>query len=106
MSAGTDLRDQGVDAVLAADQSILRGYGDLARDSIEHYAAAGVPFSAEDVRDHVAREHPDAEPHSPNVLPACFSGARASGLIRAIGFRPATRPSRHGSVIRTWIGAA
>lgn len=105
MNTGTDLRDQGVADVLAADTAPHRGYGQLCSVQIETLAATGVVFTAEDVRAAVTAADPDAQPHSPNVLPACMAGAARAGLIRTVGYTAATRQSRHASVIRTWTGA-
>lgn len=105
MSTGAALRDQGIADVLAADTSPIRGYGDLCTEAIHYLANIGEPFDAEHVRTLVKVTHPDApEPHSPNVLPGRMQAAAKRGVIRAVGYTQARRPSRHASVMRIWQG--
>lgn len=107
LEVGRRLRDQGATDTLAADHAPHRSYAGLVRDSIEHYAAAGVPFTSEDVLDRITRLHPDALAHSPNVLPAAFRAASAANVIKFTGrITQSSRASRHASVIRIWQGAA
>ena len=107
MSAGADMRDQGIADVLAADTSPIRGYGEYVTEAIGYLANTGEQFDAERVRTLVKVTHPEApEPHSPNVLPARMRAAASRGVIRPVGFTQARRPSRHASVMRVWQGAA
>ena len=104
MTTGEELRAQGVEAVLASDCAIHRNYGALCKDVIADLIEAGRPFTAEDVRRHVADTHPQAWPHHPNVLPAILGSLARRGQITAVGMTKATRRSRHGSRNLVWVG--
>lgn len=106
MTTGELLRDQGIADVLAADSAPHRGYADLVDAAIAHFTAADIPFSAEDVRDHIEREHPEAVAHSPNVLPGCFGRASRAGLIVPVGVTKPTRATRHGNRNLVWKATA
>lgn len=71
----------------------------VADDVIRHLAAAGEPFSAEDVCIMAGR------PTHPNAVGARISAAARSGLIRRCGFAKAVRPERHSNVMALWVGA-
>lgn len=106
--AGLDLRDAGMAATLAADAAPHRNAGPHIRQTIAHFAATGTTFTADDVRE--ALRGLDsiiaAMNDRPNLLPAMFSHAAKSGLIKAVGYTRATRPARHASVMRVWQGVA
>lgn len=72
---------------------------DCAWRAIETLAASGLPFTSHEVLDLGV---PD--PDHPNRWGALFRAADAAGLIRPIGYQQSTRPSRHGSVVRVWVG--
>lgn len=99
-TAAAALRDAGQSATIAADMAAHRGYADLVRESVESFR--GLSFDAEMVREDIAREHPDARPHSPNVIGATLGGLAAAGRIRAVNFRQSTRPSSRCRVLRVW----
>lgn len=103
MSTGTELRDAGTEAVLAADVAPHRGFAEHVEDALAFLIASPEPFTAEDVRDMIPDHAP--EPHSANVLPAVMSGARAAGRIRAVGYTQSSRASRHAGVIRIWVAS-
>lgn len=100
MTTAAQLRDSGQAAVLAADVAPHRGYADLVIEAVESFT--GLPFDAEMIREDIAREHPDAQPHHPNVIGATLGGLAAAGRIRAINFRQSTRPSSRCRVLRVW----
>ena len=100
MTTGHALRDQGQAAVLAADVAPHRSYAALVTAAVESFA--GVPFDAEDVRAHIEEHHPDARPHSPNVIGATLGGLAYAGRIRAVGYRQSTRPTSRCRVLRVW----
>lgn len=101
MTAGDDLRDAGIEAILAADQSITRGYTDLVAEGVGEFVKAGITYTADDIRDWIERHHPGAEPHHPNVLGGAIREA-SKGLARPVGFVESSRPARHCAVIRLW----
>lgn len=96
MSAGMDLRHDGIEANLAADTAAHRGYGELVRDVIERMPR-GRRFSADDVRGAV-----EGTPHHPNVLPSVFGSLASAGVIVRVGEVNAARRSRHGSRNAVW----
>lgn len=106
MTTGEDLRNQGWTDVQAADTAVHRGYADLIRDAIDALAKDGIPFTAEDARRHIAREHPEAVPHSANLIGSIFGAEARSGRIQAVGLVKTGRASRRASMIRAWVGAA
>lgn len=63
------------------------------------WAEAGVPFTVEDVRDLGV---PEAD--HPSRWGALFNAFRARGVIECVGYKAATRPSRHGGILRVWRG--
>lgn len=102
-ATGEQLRADGTENVLAADESITRGYGDLVREAID---AQGDTFTAEDLRRHIAARYPDAAPHHPNVLPAIIGTLAYQEQIVCVGVTRTTRRSRHSSRNLVWRRAA
>ena len=100
MTTGHALRARGQADVLAADAAPHRSYAALVAEAVEHFD--GIPFDAEDVRAHIEANHPDARPHSPNVIGATLGGLAYAGRIRALSFRQSTRPSSRCRVLRVW----
>ena len=100
-TAGLTLRAEGQSAVLAADTHVLRGYGDLVKQTVAAYPQH-YQFHAEDIRQEIDAAHPGAQPHSPNVLPAVLGGLAAAGRIRAVGHVQCTRTSRRAGWMRVW----
>jgi len=96
---GPTLRDQGQDAVLAADTAVHRGFAEHVHDAVDQLIAAGQVFDAEDIRALVPE---GVEPHSPNLLPAILGSLAARDRIRAVGHRRCTRPSRRAGWMRIW----
>lgn len=72
---------------------------DCSGRGVTWWAQAGVPFTAEDVRDLGV-----PEPDHCARWGALFAAFRARGLITCIGYRTSTRPSRHGGILRVWVG--
>lgn len=103
---GDDLRDAGIEAVLAADVALNRNYAELVDQAIDAFVEAGMTFSADDIRDWIERHHPEAEAHSHNVLPGAFGRASRAGRIEPVGFTKPTRASRHGNRNLVWRAAA
>lgn len=67
---------------------------------IEAYAASGISFSADDLRDSL-RPAP-----TPNDVGTVFRAARTLGLITCAGYTESKAPSRKGGLIRLWVGTA
>ena len=67
--------------------------------AIEYLAASGVPFTADALRDD--RFGLDVQP---NEVGPAFARARRAGIVRHVGYRTSTAPSRHGGVLRVWVG--
>lgn len=102
MTTGTDLRDHGQESVIAADTAAHRGYGDLIHQAMDELITADVPFSAEDVRDIVTRDHPTAVAHSPNLIGAVMAGYAKRGVITEVGFTRPRRATRRHSRLLVW----
>ena len=97
LEEGRRRRDDGVAAVRAATATGWRLHVDQA---ITDLAAAGVLFTAEDVRELAG----DPLGSSPNALGGAIHAAARAGLIQAVGYRQATRPEAHARVLRVWQG--
>lgn len=100
---GEDLRDEGVQAVLAADEAVHRGHRVAIEAAIEKLIESGVAFDADDVQ--AALDDETKFRASPNLLPALFSAYRNTGRIVCVGFTTSTRTRRHAGVIRRWVAA-
>jgi hypothetical protein len=99
---GAELRDRGVEAALAADLAGHRLYREDVEAVLDRLAAAGRPFTADDVR----AQLPDdvRERMSPALLPAVIRTASSRDEIRALGYSTSRRASRHHGVHRVWRG--
>lgn len=96
MTLGEALKEIGTTrADLAADKV----WKHLADAAIDQLAAAGQPFTADDVR---ALGVPD--PSSPKAWGARMLSAAKGGRIRRIGYTPSRRPSVHAHPVAVWVG--
>lgn len=91
---------------LAADTILRETYDnadswwiDCAERAVSWWAAAGVPFTADDLRDLGV---PEAD--HPNRWGALFAAFHRRGTIVPVGYRVSTRKARHGGVLRVWRG--
>ena len=106
MTTGIDLKLQGTDQIIESDRQRDKA-GEHIAEAIQTLIATGRDFTAEDVRDQL-RDKPAVLAVMrawPNLLPAHMRIAATQGLVRATGFRTASRASRRGSVIRVWRAA-
>lgn len=71
---------------------------DDAQSWLRLWAASGLVFSAEDMRLYFR------PPPNPNQTGAAFKAACAAKIIRPVGAKESTTPSRNGALIRTWQG--
>lgn len=88
-------RDAGAEGALLTDPV----WTERAKGVLERLAAAGVSFTADDVREAAG------EPPSPGALGAVFLLAARRGRIRRIGLSRSRRLSRKGSMLSRWVGA-
>lgn len=96
MTLGEALKEIGTTrADLAADS----GWKQLADAAIDRLAAAGQPFTTDDVR-----ELGIPDPVSPKAWGARMLSAAKGGRIRRIGYTPSRRPSVHAHPIAVWVG--
>lgn len=100
MTTPTQLKTDGIDAVLAADCAPHRDYAPLVRAAIE--AHRGTTFTSDDAHGWIEARYPDARPHHPSVLSAVFGGAAASGQIVAVGMTRSTRLSGRARRVLVW----
>lgn len=100
---GRTLRDQGWEAVQAADTAPHRGYRHHVEVALAELIRTGQMFDADEIRRRVPDE---VEAHSPNLLPSVLGSWARAGRIVPIGYRNSGRASRHASRNRVWIGAA
>ena len=89
----------GLDSLLDRDDA--EEWTRKARFVIASFCAAGVPFTAEDMRQRM-----QSEPPAPNLVGAVFKSAASEGWIRQIGYRKARRPDAHGRVLAVWSAAS
>lgn len=72
----------------------------LAADAaIERLAATGDPFTADEVRAMVGPPVGSASAMGPR-----FTAAAAAGIIRKIGYRQSSSPTRHAGILAVWRG--
>jgi hypothetical protein len=86
-------------AIAETAEAFHSGWIELADTVIARLASYGEPFSAEDVRRWAG------DPVHPNAVGARFNAAARRGLIVPAGITKATRPDRHASLLRLWVGA-
>ena len=92
------------DVAYFAEIAIHRGWDAAAQQAMNQLAGSGRPFTADDFR-RLMQDAPD--PHHPNTIGSFFRHAHADGLIQPTGrVTTATTPSRHGAMIREWVGVA
>lgn len=103
LALGLGLRDQGTEAVLAADVSVLRGWREHADKAIAALVESGRPWTASDVRKALPA---DVRPHHPNLIGAVIRAWSKSGRIRRVGFAQATMPSCRGRTLAVWQATA
>lgn len=88
----------------AATSNTFEPHRRLVLDEIARYAVTGRAFTSDDVVE-AAFGTVDANPlGSRGALGALFNKAAAEGIIRAVGFAPSRRASRHGAWVRQWRG--
>lgn len=102
MTTARALADEGTDAVLAADCSVVRDYAPLVREAVDWWGACEDTFTAEDVRGYVEDNYPGREPHHPNIYGAVFRELANAGRIVPVGWTEATRPESRGRALRVW----
>lgn len=103
LALGLGLRDQGTEAVLAADVSVLRGWREHADKVIAELVETGKPFTASDIRRLLPTR---VQPHHPNLIGAVIRAWSRSGRIRRVGFAQATMPSCRGRTLAVWQATA
>lgn len=89
------------DGTSRADASADAWWKATADQAIDHLAATGQPFTADDVRDLGV---PD--PSSPKAWGARFLSASRQGRIVRVGYQPSRRLSVHAHPVAVWQGAA
>lgn len=95
---GQRLRDRGEAQLSMA--SLWDDWPSRADRAIEYLATTGRDFDAESIRDLCG------DPGRPNLLGARILAAARKGIIRRVGFRPATRPEAHARHVAVWRGVS
>lgn len=72
---------------------------DCAWRGLEALASTGIPFTANDITE-LGVPDPD---HS-SRWGALFRAAHQSGVIKPVGYTQSTRETRHGGIVRLWVG--
>lgn len=108
MTTGMELRDEGVEAVIAADAAPHRGAAPFIREALDAFIASGQPFSADDIREALADNITvrRALADKPNLMPALFATAAKTGRIEAVGLCRPSRASRRSGRNLVWKAAA
>lgn len=101
---GMQLRNEGQAAVIAADTAAHRDYRRTLQAVLDDLIAARLPFTADDVRRIALERDPCCAP-SPNLLPALIGSAARHHRIIPAGWINSSRPTRHASRNRLWVGA-
>jgi hypothetical protein len=99
---GAELRDRGVEAALAADLAGHRMFRQDVEAVLDRLAAAGRPFTADDVRAELSADV--QQRMSAALMPAVIRTAARREEIRCVGYTVSARARRHGGVLRVWTG--
>lgn len=100
---GRDLRDQGLTAVLAADEAVHRQYRRAIEQALDELIVEGIEFTADDVAERLPQ---DVREHAaPSLVSAVFAVYSRQKRIECVGFGTSSRRSRHCGAVRRWIGA-
>ena len=102
MSTGTDLRQQGIEANLAAAVAVNRDYRHHAEVALARLIRSGRAFTSDDVRKGIPA---GMEGHHVNVLPSVIGTAAARREIVGVDRAVSGRRTRHGSQLTVWTGA-
>lgn len=97
LAAGRADRDAGM---ALAESNAAPEWRDRALAYLDELAAAGRPFTADDLVERVGLP----ETGSPNAVGALFGGAARRGLILRAGDTQATRRARHAGRVSVWVG--
>lgn len=98
----TDLRQQGIEANLAAAVAVNRDYRHHAEVALGRLIRSGRAFTSDDVRRNIPA---GMEGHHVNVLPSIIGTAAARREIVGVDRAVSGRRTRHGSQLTVWIGA-
>lgn len=108
MTTATQLRDQGWDAVQAADAAINRLFRTYLESALVDCIEAGEPFSADDIRAQ-AKKRAELDDRlfdpAPNLLPSVIGRAAQAGVIVRTGTVNARRKTRHASRNGVYVSA-
>lgn len=88
---------------LAETAERVHAWHDRALAALDALAAAGAPFTADDLVERVGL--PDTGTNRNNAVGALFAGASRRGVITRAGYRSSTRVSGHGRIVAVWVGA-
>lgn len=88
---------------MALAQQAVPDWTEDARDAIDYLAAAGRPFTADDLVTLVGLPRP-SEPNRNNAVGAVLNGAARRGVIRRVADRSAARPLSHARRLTVWEG--
>jgi hypothetical protein len=97
VSAGWHLAKEGMARADDAESDAWKGRAD---NALERLASTGHEFTAEDLRKLAG------SPIHQNAIGARFRAAALAKVIERVGYRLATRPSRHSHPIAVWKGVA
>lgn len=98
-------RDEGVEAVLAADVAAHRGDRDRVERAFAFWARSGAPFNA-DMVDKLVSTDGGGQYNRLLIAVVMLTAARRGEITELFDRRPvaSTRRSRHGAKLRWWRG--
>lgn len=102
MTTGTDLRDAGIAANLAAAVAINRDWLHYAEVTMAILIREGREFTADDIRSAIPA---GVEPHHPNCMGSLLGRARLDGRIVRVYDTRSGRRTRHSSRVGVWVAA-
>lgn len=87
---------------LAAEVAIHRTWLDHTDRALQKLINLRIPFSIDQLRAHVP---PGVQPHHDNAWGAYIRAAERAGRIKHTGqYMASSRSTRHGGIVRLWIG--
>jgi len=101
-----DLRDEGIQLSLMAQEKADSGWADDAAECLWWYAKFERKFTSEDVRWYSLKVKKMPEPREPRAWGGIFAKALREGWIEHCGYEKSANPQAHLRPVSVWKGKA
>lgn len=105
MTTAAELRDEGIQLSLMAQEERSPEWGKIAREHLIWVAQRWPTFTSEDVRSEAERRGL-ATPKEPRAWGAIFQRAVKAELIERVGYRESFNPQAHTRPVAVWKATA